>query len=51
MLCFILCDMSDIQRQGLLTDGVLAWRCYILYGSQKWMKALLSFAFLVVGGQ
>jgi hypothetical protein len=28
--------------QGLMSDGVLGWRCYVIHGRQRWLRWLLS---------
>jgi hypothetical protein len=34
----------DSQRcsQGLISDSLLAWRCFVLFGKRPWMKWLLT---------
>jgi hypothetical protein len=33
-----------LQRcaQGVLSDGLLSWRCYVIFGKRRWMKWLLA---------
>jgi hypothetical protein len=35
--------LSITLPQGLLSDGLLAWRCYVLWGSRRWLKWALTF--------
>jgi hypothetical protein len=32
------------NTQGSLSDGILAWRCYVTFGRPPWLKWALSFA-------
>jgi hypothetical protein len=39
-----------IHLQCTLSDSVLAWRCYVIFGKQRWLKWTLMIVVLAVAG-
>jgi hypothetical protein len=39
-----------IPLQCALSDSVLAWRCYVIFGKQRWLKWTLTVVVLGVTG-
>jgi hypothetical protein len=41
-----LCHLIGTSVKGGLSDGLLAWRCFVLWGRSRWLKYFLAFVIL-----